>query len=83
MRKTYMRQLKAWRERRGLSQADLGRLAGYSDAFISMLERGKKYGSLDTLERLATALNVNTDQLLADTDSIPDAPRGAHAAEAK
>ena len=66
MRQVYMRQLKLWRERRGLSQADLGRLAGCSDAFISMLERGKKSGSLDTLERLASILNVSTDQLLGD-----------------
>lgn len=75
LRQVYMRQLKTWRERRGLSQADLGRLAGYSDAFISMLERGKKCGSLDALERLANALHVSTDQLLADVDSVSEIAR--------
>ncbi len=64
MRQVYMRDLKRGREHRGLSQADLGRLAGCSDAFISMPENGKKAGSLDTLERLAAALHVSTDQLL-------------------
>ena len=83
MAKAYMRQLKTWRERRGLSQADLGRLAGFSDAFISMLERGKKNGTIDTLERLAKALNVSPDSLLTDTDSIPVATRQDRSAAAK
>ena len=72
MRRIYMHQLKTWRERRGLSQADLGRRAGYSDAFISMLERGKKFGTFDTLDRLAKALNVAPENLLADTDSVSE-----------
>ena len=59
-----LKNLRAIRERRGWTQAQLAAKAGYSDAFISQLETGKKHGSVATLKSLARGLGVTTDQLL-------------------
>ena len=52
------------REERGLSQADLCRLTGMSQPFLSLLEHGKTGGSMDTWKRIATAFGVGIDDLL-------------------
>jgi transcriptional regulator with XRE-family HTH domain len=59
------------RKRRGLTQQDLGRLSGVSVSLIRKLEQGE-YGNLrlETLHKLATALNVPTSALVTG----PDAP---------
>lgn len=64
-----LKNLRTIRERRGWSQAQLAAVVGYSDAFISQLETGKKQGSVTALKRLADALGVTTDQLLVDDDN--------------
>jgi len=76
-----MTQLRAIRLRRGLSQTQLAERTGLARPYLSQLEAGIKSGSLDTLKLLAEVLGVTTDDLLGS--SIPDAPRGAYAAEAK
>jgi DNA-binding XRE family transcriptional regulator len=50
--------LAAWRRYRGLSQAELARRAGLSQAWISRIERGGGYGSRDTRRKLAAALDA-------------------------
>lgn len=64
-----LKNLRAIRERRGWTQAQLAHAVGYSDAFISQLETGKKQGSVTALKSLAQALGVTTDQLLANEDN--------------
>lgn len=60
--------LHALRERRGLSQAELARRSGVSQATISRIEAGKTRGvDLDTLDRLARALGVSPRSLLASS----------------
>jgi DNA-binding XRE family transcriptional regulator len=57
--------VQVWREKRGMGLRDLARRAGMSPAHLSMLERGQRNGSLDTLRRLATALDTTIDALVA------------------
>ena len=62
--------LQALRERRGLSQAELARRSGVSQATISRIEAGKTRGvDLVTLDRLARALGVSPGSLLASSKS--------------
>jgi transcriptional regulator with XRE-family HTH domain len=57
--------LKALREERGWSMAELVKKADVTDAYIAQLEtRKKKNPSLDVLKRLARALGVPVGELL-------------------
>ena len=53
-----------YRERAGLTQADLAERVGVGTAFISRVERGQKRMRLETLMAVADALNVSVDLLL-------------------
>lgn len=58
--------LQELRDRRGLSQAELARRSGVSQATISRIEAGKTKGvDLVTLDRLSRALGVSPRSLLA------------------
>src|SRR5216684_5359702 len=56
--------LQALREMRGLTQAQLGRRAGMAAASISHFETGQRMPSLESLVKLADALDVSLDTLL-------------------
>ena len=57
--------LKALREERGWSQAQLGQKADVTAAYVTQLETGKKKNpSLEVLKRLARALGVPVTELL-------------------
>ena len=57
--------IKQLRESKGLSQKALGQLVGVTDAYVTMLERGKRRNpSLPVLKRLAKALGVPVTALL-------------------
>ena len=51
--------LKALRQWRGLTQAELSKAAGLGQGFLSELEAGSKSGSAETIEKLALALDVS------------------------
>ena len=53
-----------YRERAGLTQADLAERVGVGTAFISRVERGQKRMRVETLVAVAEALNVSVDLLL-------------------
>jgi len=55
--------LMVWREHRGLSQAELARQSGVNRIQIIDIEAGRKTGSAATLKKLATALQVDMDDL--------------------
>jgi transcriptional regulator with XRE-family HTH domain len=56
--------LKALRQSKGLSQELLSSIAGLDRTYISMLERGKRKPSLETIEKIATALDMKSWELL-------------------
>ena len=56
--------LKAYREKRGLSQVDLASRAGLPSTSISHFESGARKPSFDNLVRLVRALEVSADYLL-------------------
>jgi transcriptional regulator with XRE-family HTH domain len=51
------------RQRHGLSQSQLGKLAKLSLRYVGEIERGDANATIDALERLATALNWNPFEL--------------------
>lgn len=68
--------LKETRELRGLTQAELGKLAGLPSTTISHFESGSRKPSFDNLRRLTKVLAVSTDYLMGITDT-PDASAAA------
>ncbi|HXH81780.1 MAG TPA: helix-turn-helix transcriptional regulator [Candidatus Tectomicrobia bacterium] len=58
VRKFLGQRLRALRKQRGLSQERLGERSGLSGKFIGEVERGEKSISLDSLYRVAAALDV-------------------------
>jgi transcriptional regulator with XRE-family HTH domain len=69
-RRTFIRQ---WRQHRGLT---LEKLAGRMDmtpSHMSMLERGQRGYTQDTLEAVATALQTDVASLLMRDPADPDA----------
>lgn len=61
--------LKSKRQQKGLSQSKLATKSRVSKSYISELEVGKKTNpSMDTLEKLATALEVNVKDLFDNND---------------
>lgn len=63
--------LKRHRERAGYSQEELGFLAGIHRTEVGMLERGIRIPRIDTLIKLASALEVPPGELLAGIEWAP------------
>ncbi len=58
------------RKERGLSQEELGDKSGYHRTYVSLLERGLKSPSLQTIFQLSNALNIAPSTLLADVERV-------------
>lgn len=60
--------VKVWREYRGLTQEGLGLAAGVGKSYISQIEAGRKTGSAKLLKALASALKVDIDDLMNESE---------------
>ena len=65
------KQLKAYREMRGLSQEELGRLVDKSASTVYGYEVNQIVPSYETLCKLTTALNVKIEDLLELKGDLP------------
>lgn len=59
---------------RQLSQAELARLCGTTQSAIARLERGSRPPRLDTLARIAEALDCSLDVGLSPRTALPGGP---------
>jgi transcriptional regulator with XRE-family HTH domain len=71
------RRIAYWRERRGFTQTDFGRLMGQTKRWVQDIEGGKRQQDprLSVLVRAADVLRIPLEQLL--TDSPPPTPAGS------
>lgn len=65
-RKAFARNLKNRRILSNLSQEELADIAGLHRTYIGSVERGERNISIDNMERLANALNIDIKELLID-----------------
>ena len=70
LRAQFGHRLARLRKQRKLTQEKLAEAANISVDFISLMERGQRAPSFDTLERLANALNIKVADLF-DFDEKP------------
>ena len=61
--------LRSIRQERGLSQESLGFESGYHRTYVSLLERGQKSPSLQTIFKLSKALRIELAELIKHVDS--------------
>lgn len=54
---------RVWHQYRGLTITQLAEKAGLSAAYVSRIETGARQGRTETMRALATALNVDLDDL--------------------
>ena len=66
--------LQQLRKERGLSQEDLGYKNGYHRTYISLLERGQKSPSLQTIFQMAKALSVTPSEIISRVEVIAKSP---------
>jgi transcriptional regulator with XRE-family HTH domain len=66
--------LRKLREEKNLSQGDIEKRTGLLRCYISRVENGHTVPSLETLERLASALDVPLYQLFYEGDDPPVMP---------
>lgn len=52
------------RRQRGISQEELGFESGYHRTYISLLERGQKSPSLNTIFQIAIALEISPSEMI-------------------
>lgn len=62
------RNVKQARKRVGLSQADVAKRSGFSDSYLSEIERARRNPSAEALERIAETLGLRPYQLLLEED---------------
>lgn len=76
--KSIGQRIRNYRTKSGLSQEKLAELSGCHPTYIGQLERGEKNATLESIEKIAAALNISLSKLFEklggednDTDSIP------------
>ena len=62
--------LRRLRNKLGVSQDEFADLAGLHRTYIGAVERGERNITLDTLQRIATALKVDAEESLKESDDV-------------
>lgn len=60
--------LKAARERKGISQKDMAESIGVAKSTYSLYESGNREPNVQTIKKIADVLNVSADELLGITE---------------
>ena len=55
--------IRSYRTQLGLSQEKLAEVSNYHPTYIGQLERGEKNATLESINRVATALNISLSKL--------------------
>jgi transcriptional regulator with XRE-family HTH domain len=66
LRRVVARNLRRLRRERGLSQEELAARAGLNRNYVGMVEREENAATVDVLEQLARALNIDAIELFRD-----------------
>jgi len=67
--KLFIANLKGFRKGRCISQGKLAEICGTGQNYIEDIEEGKQFPSLDMIEKIAAALEIEPYRLFQDNDS--------------
>ena len=66
VRELFARRVRELRTARGWSQDELAAKSGLHRSYVGIIERGEKSATLDTVERIAKAFNVEVSDFFED-----------------
>ena len=67
--------IRNYRTQKGLSQDKLAELSGFHPTYIGQLERGEKNATLESIEKITSALQISLSTLFEGVDSVSDGTR--------
>ncbi|MBS9921628.1 helix-turn-helix transcriptional regulator [Vibrio alginolyticus] len=67
---TFAHNLKKYRKQRGVSQEELAELCGLHRTYIGSVERGERNISINNIEKISVALNINVIQLFKEEQDV-------------
>ncbi len=67
--------IRNYRTQKGLSQDKLAELSGFHPTYIGQLERGEKNATLESIEKISSALQLSLSTLFEGIDSISNDAR--------
>lgn len=73
--KTVGQRIRNYRTRQGLSQEKLAEMSGCHPTYIGQVERGEKNATLESIEKIAAALNVSLSKLFEKLGGQDDGAR--------
>lgn len=73
--KSVGQRIRNYRNQLGLSQEKLAELSGCHPTYIGQVERGEKNATLESIEKISSALNVPLSKLFEKLDSIGETDR--------
>ena len=73
--KSVGQRIRNYRTQQGLSQEKLAELSGCHPTYIGQLERGEKNATLESIDKIATALNVSLSKLFEKLGGQEDGSR--------
>jgi two-component system response regulator len=76
VKKHFGSSVRNWRTRLGISQEELAERAGLHRTYISDVERGARNVSLESIEKLARALQVTVSKLLSEENEVSSSKAG-------
>ena len=69
------KRIRNYRKNKGLSQEKLAELAGCHPTYIGQIERGEKNATVESIEKIATSLNVPLSKLFEKIGAENDEAR--------
>lgn len=69
--KTIGQRVRNYRIDKGLSQEKLAELSGCHPTYIGQVERGEKNATLESIEKIASAMNISLAQLFEKINTMP------------
>ena len=67
--------IRNYRTQKGFSQDKLAELSGFHPTYIGQLERGEKNATLESIEKITSALQISLSTLFEGIDSVSDGTR--------
>ncbi len=76
LRKAFARTLKELRTQKKISQLELSKLADLNRTYLSLLERGRRSPSLNTVDKIASVFEINPSDLMNLVEKNSDGEMG-------